>query len=266
MGALRSIHCPMNIKQSFEDIRKYLLDEFARIHREHRGTMAMILSPWPTPEVVDNLVENSSGYFIYASTVIKFIDDKNSRPTERLKFITGLKESDSGSPFGTLDQLYIQILSQAHARPQFLKILAVLTANFTLSTDEMEQLLELEPGDVPLALRSLHSVIDLPWWKDSPLLFHHASFRDFLQDPARAGIFYVGGCSMHRTDLSRKMLKAFSYKHDNPSLNQRGPISRYDLFQLNLFKLGANELLFLGPLTCMMCSNASLPLNHLQTW
>ncbi|KAJ7093806.1 hypothetical protein C8R44DRAFT_564462, partial [Mycena epipterygia] len=74
----------VNVEQSFEDVHRYLLDEFARIHCEHRETMGSIPTPWPSSDILGMLVEKSSGYFIYASTVIKFIDDKHFRPTEQL--------------------------------------------------------------------------------------------------------------------------------------------------------------------------------------
>jgi hypothetical protein len=176
-------------------------------------------------------VYTSSGYFIYASTVIKFIDDKNFRPPERLAIITGITEPLSESPFASLDQLYIQILSQVDARPQLLKILTVIAARIRLPPAPIEQLLELEHGDVRLALRGLHSVIsgleENRSDAQSPNLwlnFHHASFHDFLQDPGRAGIFYVGGCS-HGTDVSRHILKAFSYMYQDPAQNQCGHVS-----------------------------------------
>ncbi|KAJ7861496.1 hypothetical protein B0H13DRAFT_2568071, partial [Mycena leptocephala] len=74
----------LNIDRAFADVEQYLRDEFSRIHREHRDTMEIIPSPWPSWDILNILVEKSSGYFIYASTVIKFIDDKDFRPTERL--------------------------------------------------------------------------------------------------------------------------------------------------------------------------------------
>ncbi|KAF8145688.1 hypothetical protein K438DRAFT_1690195, partial [Mycena galopus ATCC 62051] len=67
---------PLNVEQSFDDVRKYLHNEFARIHCEHRNTMANIPLPWPSPEILEELVRKSSGHFIYASTIIKFVDDK----------------------------------------------------------------------------------------------------------------------------------------------------------------------------------------------
>ncbi|KAJ7922341.1 hypothetical protein B0H13DRAFT_1470488, partial [Mycena leptocephala] len=106
----------LNVEQSFEDVRKYLRNEFARIHREHRETMGGIPTPWPSPDVLNILVQKSSGYFIYGSTVIKFIDDKYSRPTERLAVVQNLTPSESDAPFEALDQLYIQILSGVPVR------------------------------------------------------------------------------------------------------------------------------------------------------
>ncbi|KAJ7818110.1 hypothetical protein B0H14DRAFT_2373535, partial [Mycena olivaceomarginata] len=224
MGALHRIHCPMNVNQSFHDVQKFLLNEFARIHREHDETMATVPFPWPTLEVVDTLVRKSSGYFIFASTVIKFIDDKDFRPTERLKVIMGIKESDGGSPFAVLDQLYTQILSQVHFQPRLLQVLVVVAARFEMSIGQIEQFLQMESGDVRLTLRGLQSVIGAKrkkydadynnWSSESFAVVHHASFFDFLLDPQRSGIFYVGNVGAHKTDLCRHILKALSH-HPN---------------------------------------------------
>ncbi|KAJ7504919.1 hypothetical protein B0H11DRAFT_1709186 [Mycena galericulata] len=108
-SALTGLHRPLNIEQSFQDVEKYLVDEFRRIHGAHR-TMATVPSPWPSSEIIKDLVSKSSGYFIFASTVIKFIDDKRFRPAARLDIILGIKHSSSESPFHALDQLYHQIL------------------------------------------------------------------------------------------------------------------------------------------------------------
>ncbi|KAJ7899385.1 hypothetical protein B0H13DRAFT_1622782 [Mycena leptocephala] len=224
-SSLNKLHCALNVNQSFEDVWKYLLDEFARIHREHRATMAMVPEPWPSPEIINDLVHNSSGYFIYASTIIKFIDDKKFRPTERLAVIMGMTEPRFGVPFAALDQLYTQVLAQVPDQPQLLKILKVITTDLSddpLSVTSIEQLLRLEPGDVQLALHGLHSVINLQ--NHCYISTHHASFCDFLQDPARAGIFYIGGCQ-HHTDLSCHILKAFSDKYDDTFLNRGGYVA-----------------------------------------
>ncbi|KAJ7489271.1 hypothetical protein FB451DRAFT_1080788 [Mycena latifolia] len=226
--SLNGFHHPLNIQQSLYDVQKYLQDEFARIHREHRETMAMISSPWPSQQAVDYLVLKSSGYFIYASTVIKFIDDKSFRPPERLEVIMGgVTDPDCESPFETLDQLYTQILSDVRARPRLLRILTVITAKLDLSVPDIEKLLDLKPGDVLLALRGLHSVLKL-WTpslgsedhdEDLHLDVHHASFLDFLKDPIRSGIFHIGGS--HRTHLARDILKIYN----EPTVNRYGDLA-----------------------------------------
>ncbi|KAJ6568472.1 hypothetical protein B0H19DRAFT_1133357 [Mycena capillaripes] len=212
--SLADLHRPLNITQSFEDIRTYFVDEFGRIYREHRTTMAKVPFPWPTSGILDGLVNKSSGYFIYASTVIKFVDDKQFRPVERLDIILGIKNSISTAPFDPLDQLYHQILSgvPTELRPQLLGILAVIASNLRaeLTIEGIEQLLELETGDVRLILQRLHSVIGIPEDDGYPHLWvYHASFIDFLDSPLRSAEFCVRS-SQSRTNLACQILKVFS--------------------------------------------------------
>jgi hypothetical protein len=218
-------HRPVDVNKSFKDVRKYLRDEFARIHTNHRQTMAHIPSPWPSCSVIDELVSKSSGYFVYASTVIKFVDDKNYRPSDRLDIVTGLAASDSGSPFAALDQLYSQILSQVPTRPKLLQILAVIAADLPSRFDleSLERLLELKPGDVRLALRGLNSVISGSKYVFSQPSYHHASFRDYLEDPTRSGRFYIGG--QLRIDVALLILKAYSLQYNNLDRQDRWPLA-----------------------------------------
>ncbi|KAJ7233839.1 hypothetical protein B0H12DRAFT_1028261 [Mycena haematopus] len=207
-SALQGIHRGVNINQSFDDVRKYLLDEFPRIHREHHETMARIPFPWPAHGVVEYLVWESSGYFIYASTVV--VGKFDFRPTDRLKVIIGIREANDESPFAALDLLYTQILVQVRPRPQLLRVLTVMMAELDLPIGPIEQLLGLEPGDLQLTLRGLRSVVNTKDRSSSGLwiVVHHASFYDFLRHPQRAGIFYVD--DSHKMDLSCCILKALS--------------------------------------------------------
>ncbi|KAJ7141908.1 hypothetical protein C8R43DRAFT_1016809 [Mycena crocata] len=209
-------HRPLNIRQSFDDVRTYLKDEFTRIYQEHGQALRTTATPWPSPTVIERLVEKSSGYFIYGSTVIKFIDDKNFRPTDQLGIVMGMIEPDaeSASPFEALDQLYTQILTSAPGRSRLSQILTVIAANLigiSSFVDRIEQLLDLRPGDVLLALRGLHSVINIEEdYSPAParVRAHHASFFDFLGNPTRSGMFYVGGA--HRIDLAKIIVKKLS--------------------------------------------------------
>jgi hypothetical protein len=196
-----------DVERSFEDVRKYLQDEFSRIHHEHQ-TMANIPSPWPSPEILEKLVSKSSGYFIYASTVIKLIDDKNYRPTERLALVQDGTESDSA--FDALDQLYMKILSSVPRQTQLLPLLCAI-ANFDFRPDTLDRLLRLDNGDTRLLLRGLHSVLWIPEEHDdfNRIDSHHASFFDFLNNPRRSGAFHVGGIH-HRMHLAQSLLGLFA--------------------------------------------------------
>ncbi|KAJ7879701.1 hypothetical protein B0H13DRAFT_1630627, partial [Mycena leptocephala] len=202
----------MNVEQSFEDIRTYFRDEFTRIHRSHR-TMVNVPTPWPSWDVLASLVYKSSGHFIYASTIIKFVDDKYSRPTERLAAVQDSSAADYDSPFAALDHLYIQIFSAVPARfhSKLREILqGALVCKLGLTPLQFDRLLELEPGDVELILRSLHSVLNIPS-KRGTISAHHASLLDFLHDSRRSLNFHIDLES--RLNLVRAVLKALS--HDN---------------------------------------------------
>ncbi|KAJ6592923.1 hypothetical protein B0H19DRAFT_897687, partial [Mycena capillaripes] len=61
----------LNMEQSFDYVRR---DELPCIHREHPNSMGDIPTPWPPIDVLETLVEKSSGHFIHPATVIKFVD------------------------------------------------------------------------------------------------------------------------------------------------------------------------------------------------
>ncbi|KAJ7920034.1 hypothetical protein B0H13DRAFT_220380 [Mycena leptocephala] len=226
------LYHPFNVEQSFEDIKKYLHHEFARIHRDHE-TMATVAMPWPSQKIFDQFVDKSSGYFIYASTVIKFVDDENSRPTERLEHLQ--ETLSSKSPFSGLDQLYTQILSRVPDHLPLLLILKAITfSKFRLSSITVEKLLELKAGDVQLTLRNLHSVLDVSYGY-SEITAYHASFQDFLQDAERAGMFYVGAEQLC-VDLAHSVFKALTYQCNCRSINRAGPVG-FDLGMLNISDL-----------------------------
>ncbi|KAJ7443544.1 hypothetical protein FB451DRAFT_93029 [Mycena latifolia] len=199
----------VNVEQSFEDVRTYLSDEFCRIHHEHRDTMETIPAPWPSTHILDTLAANSSGYFVYAATVIKFIDDEHFRPTDRLAAVVNHIPNEFSSPFEALDQLYIQILSEVpmQSRPKLCDILCAI-ANFSLLPGEIDQLLCLKPGDVWLTVRCLQSVLDMPS-KQHLVMVHHGSFLDFLKDPGRSSVFQAD--SRHRMTIARSVLKVLAY-------------------------------------------------------
>jgi hypothetical protein len=84
-------------------------------------------------------------------------------------------------------------------------LLAIIT--FPLHFAEVEDFLELQPGDAHLMLRGLHSLLDM---EDSETIkVHHASLLDFLRDVRRSGEFCIS-TSQHKLDLAHSVLRLFS--------------------------------------------------------
>ncbi|KAJ6470364.1 hypothetical protein C8R45DRAFT_1015449 [Mycena sanguinolenta] len=198
-------YCSLNVEQSFADVRKYLRDEFSRIHREHH-IMARVPSPWPSSDVLEVLVHKSSGHFIYAATIIKFVDDKNYRPTQRLALVQSGSGRGSDSVFDTLDQLYMAILGSLARQAELIPILCAIV-HFELGVADIDQLFEFPGGEAHLLLRGLHSLLQVPSNDNFEVIHsHHASFLDFLNDSGRSHHFYVGSLD-HRMDLARSFLR-----------------------------------------------------------
>ncbi|KAF7325367.1 NACHT domain-containing protein [Mycena sanguinolenta] len=202
-------YCSFNVEQSFKDVRKYLCNEFSRIHREHR-TMVKIPLPWPPRDVLEQLVEKSSGHFIHAATIIKFIDNKSHRPTERLAVIQDANNSGSDLAFDVLDQLYMAILSSAPRQSEFIPILcAIVHFEFRLAVSDIDKLFGLAEGETQLLLRGLHSVLDVPLSSLGSISSHHASFVDFLNNPDRSGNFCVSIFN-NQISLARCLLQYYA--------------------------------------------------------
>lgn len=213
--------------QAYEDVRKYLVDNFKRIKQEH--TLWAAFKPdWPPESSIDCLVDKSSGHFVYASTVIKYIENVRDRPEKRLQDITELRKT-SKNPYGELDSLYLNILRTCETDDRE-RILLILSACLLCSSAEdcssfpndfrrapdailrhdriIESVLALEIGDVQLALLDLKSLVgptdsftippahprvgaEISYPDIQRLEFWHKSFPDFLSDPKRAKEFYV---------------------------------------------------------------------------
>ncbi|KAF8152372.1 hypothetical protein B0H34DRAFT_800822 [Crassisporium funariophilum] len=195
------------------DIRAFLLSRFQGIKDNH-PLNAYIPSAWPSADVIDALVRKSSGQFIYASTVMKFLDSHDHRPTKRLNIVLGLSPPGEDIPYKELDTLYIHIFSSVKRISGTLRILGVLVFNAGgtphMTPEFIESFLSLEPGEVHLSLFDMHSIVYIP----SPLgsippfsiRILHASLDEFLVDKKRSGIFYLDTGTVHE-DMARCCLR-----------------------------------------------------------
>ncbi|KAF9553253.1 hypothetical protein CPC08DRAFT_673434 [Agrocybe pediades] len=174
-----------------EDIRHYLEDKFKEIKAGHLYKH-MLPAAWPTGEMIYDLVEKSSGMFIYASTVIRYIESPGHKPHQRLEAVFNLRPAFKDLPFTQLDALYRHIITKAEDPSKVLDILAfpLLYHYSDFPITVIEVLLQLEQGDAEVTLADLHSVVVATPGKDSNIDFLHKSLADFLSDQQRAGDLY----------------------------------------------------------------------------
>ncbi|KAJ7634345.1 hypothetical protein FB45DRAFT_1025293 [Roridomyces roridus] len=175
------------------DIRQYLTDEFSRVHRIHTSRGILLEVGWPGRETIQHLVEKSSGTFIYASTVLRCVDDEYSHPAERLDAVLSLDPS-SLTP---LDDLYTQILSSIPNKPTLLCVLQAIVEMSHLDPEQIDLVFRMRRGTSRAILRGLHAVVYVHPVRTvgyhRPAELQHASFGDFLVDSQRSFSFCVSG-------------------------------------------------------------------------
>ncbi|KAF8802016.1 hypothetical protein BYT27DRAFT_7226599 [Phlegmacium glaucopus] len=106
--------------------------KFDEIKQNH--PLCNLIPPeWPSDSELTHLVQKSSGQFIYASTVMKYLDSPHHRPTDGLDIIFGLSNPGVDTPFAELDMLYIHLFSKVKDINRALEILNLYSASaFTM--------------------------------------------------------------------------------------------------------------------------------------
>ncbi|KAL0068348.1 hypothetical protein AAF712_004426 [Marasmius tenuissimus] len=143
------------------DIERYYLHHFQEIVTSLRYGQVQFPNPWPSKEDLETLVERACGQFVYAVTVIKFIQLAFNHPMTQLRIIldNALARRSGTSPYPQLDALYDLVLS---ANPNLEELLPILAAILVLpdhakSPACIELLFDLPAGQVALTLRAMHS-------------------------------------------------------------------------------------------------------------
>ena len=197
------------------DIKRYLRDKFEEIHSRNRDIMPEVESPWPSEYDLQELVWRASGQFIYAATVVRFVDSDTDfcTPEEKLKII--LKPSPmQSSAFSELDRLYTQILSVYPDSEVLVHTLGAILVFESLSSDMYEHvnspatiaaIIGFREAKLHLVLRALQSITEV----QTELVFgdvdhepngtkiqeviklSHRSFYDFFTDRARSGPYFI---------------------------------------------------------------------------
>ncbi|RXW18960.1 hypothetical protein EST38_g6904 [Candolleomyces aberdarensis] len=190
-----------------KDVEKYVRAELSRIAAKI-GDME-----WPTKSIVDSFVRKTNGHMVYASTVIRHIDDPYDDPRKRLKDILDAPTDSNpdfahSTPFSSLYELYRQIMrscpeSNRSLMVEILENIIVIADFFSKKHGLSRALATLDSlsgraaGCGARAIRGLHAVLHISDPNPLALLasqlnpFIHSSFVEFLTNPMLSFDFAV---------------------------------------------------------------------------
>ncbi|KAF5310019.1 hypothetical protein D9619_010162 [Psilocybe cf. subviscida] len=174
-----------------KDIRVFVTAEFDEIKASHPSAR-LLDRDWPSPTDVEAIICKSSGQFIYAATVMRYISRPSTVPSLSLQRVQGIVPAGKNSPFTHLDTIYTFILAQADDPEVMHDVLSV-----TLLTEiESEHTMLLDHYNsrnsravMESCISQLSAIVQLT--EDGGINFYHASLTDFLVDPDRSGIYWV---------------------------------------------------------------------------
>lgn len=167
------------------DIRKFFRSWFSTIYEENYRLMRNVAMPWPSDRELDALVRKASGSFIFASTLIHFVNNGGDLPHRKLSIALAAHAG--------LDPLYTQVLSAAPRSHNFRRVInAIILLDHPRSINFLGYLLRLEAGDVLQALLGIQSILMIPGDDNDHIQLVHTSLRDFLTTESRSRGFFIG--------------------------------------------------------------------------
>jgi len=158
-----------NVTDAHNDIRTYLRYHFSRI----ASKQGLEPETWPSTDVIESLVHKSSGHFLYAAMVIKFITHEYSSALSQLDIILKPRPYDSESPFATLDDLYIDVLQRQIPQDflkDFLVVLVTRSIVSGLSAVDDTLLLNVDRSELHRRLRGMRSLLKVETGLDIAVL------------------------------------------------------------------------------------------------
>ncbi|KAF5314288.1 hypothetical protein D9619_011986 [Psilocybe cf. subviscida] len=199
-----------------DDIRRFVVAKFDEI-KEHHHLAHTLTDNWPAESDINAITEKSSGQFIYAATVMRFIEYSSESPHLNVLAVRSMQPSASHNPFAQLDAVYSYIFSKTRDIRTVKMILGVHFMSQVSKTNiSFESTLHLA-GYSRIEIQSLFSdlvaiiKVDHYWF----MSFYHASLNDYLRDKSRSKIYHVNSGDI-AAELSSVCLGNF---YDSTSLN-----------------------------------------------
>jgi hypothetical protein len=178
------------------DIRAFFRSRFSEIREVKDRFMRNVPTPWPSDGELDALVAKSGGLFIFAVTLMKFMDVGTAPPGERTLPQERLRKMLTAEV--GLDALYRDILSAAQRDCHFDRVIGtIMLLRSPLPITFLGHLLQLSAEAIVQSLWGIQSILMIPGDDDEPIQLFHTSLRDFLVAPGRSSSFYINPPTRH---------------------------------------------------------------------
>jgi len=175
-----------------DDIRKFL-----RFRLQKMAALFPDCDWHFTEDELEQLVAMAAKLFIFAVTVMKYIEDRVVMdPRAQLENLLSITKPDfsESNPYADLNSVYLQVLSSAIPKASRTKFVmkrfqtvvgSIVSLNKPFSYNELAKLLNVKVAYIKAAINALHSVLVVPATDDGILGVYHKSFPDFIVDPDR---------------------------------------------------------------------------------
>ena len=205
------------------DIMLFLVYKLDQIQKQSSNQLR---SDWPDQYKIESLLLLVRPLFICAATICRFISEPYDDPDVRLRYVLRIRDTEVYDPVHQTYQLILEKLirgSTARHRVAILKefrevVGAIVILSELLPITALASILGIEPRQIQIRLKGLHSVINISTNPRAPLRIFHKSFADFLLDEARAGSHNF--CIENRTVHRELGLKCLGLLINTPCLKQ----------------------------------------------
>ncbi|KAF8649186.1 hypothetical protein AX16_005984 [Volvariella volvacea WC 439] len=182
-------------EESIQDMRLIITSRFDSIRRDRHSVIGS--RQWPPDGSIERIITLAHGQFIYALTILRWLDDEEGDPVDRLDSIFGTSSDEKAEAFAPLDLLYNLVLASACSKKAgglVLPCLLLIAGNKDYQVRDLRrlgELLETKPSNLRIALQPLHSILRVPISDDQDIEIYHTSVVEYLCDPSRSRDYCV---------------------------------------------------------------------------
>ena len=230
---LRNTTCSLRL-QDFDvdnDIRAYLRHSFEGIREsKNLDSVYNFPLPWPSEDEIEMIVQKAAGLFIFATTVVKYVDIDYGSPVAQLQAVLQTFQdgasAESSLVHSSLDMLYLDALRRISDPGKVRLVLGSVALTFRpLSTSGLNDLLSKFQFDASCIVKDLGSVLmtsDSDLRTEGAVRVYHTSFRDFLTSSHRSQQYFVDPAVFHDI-LARACLELMNRHLTVDMCNLRDP-------------------------------------------